>query len=281
MTAADLDRAALLLAIVTDPADDAARLIFADWCEENGQPERAEFVRVQVELDRRGYAPGLTHAPTHRCVHCNALWVRHAHDESWSVCTPFCGTCCDNEAMGDQITPLPAGDAVILQRHDELIRLNMSRWLWESLPEDLLDGFGTWHHCSARVMSKRSVVRELLFTRGLISSVSLPLAAWLEHGPRLVRGHPITSVRASDRVPADAQEAGWSAAGVGWYRWQESEWRDPEDIPEHIWLHVPGEADAEAGRWKLFTDPAAAHAALGRALVAWARREAGLPPLPG
>jgi uncharacterized protein (TIGR02996 family) len=41
---------ALLTAILANPDDDAPRLIYADWLDENGQPERAEFIRVQCEL---------------------------------------------------------------------------------------------------------------------------------------------------------------------------------------------------------------------------------------
>jgi uncharacterized protein (TIGR02996 family) len=41
---------ALLRAVLGDPADDGLRLVYADWLEENGQGERAEFIRVQVEL---------------------------------------------------------------------------------------------------------------------------------------------------------------------------------------------------------------------------------------
>lgn len=39
-----------LKAIVHEPDEDAHRLIYADWLEENGNPERAEFIRVQCEL---------------------------------------------------------------------------------------------------------------------------------------------------------------------------------------------------------------------------------------
>lgn len=46
------DREAFLAAILSDPQDDTPRLIYADWLEENGEGERAEFVRVQVELAR-------------------------------------------------------------------------------------------------------------------------------------------------------------------------------------------------------------------------------------
>jgi len=44
--------AALLAAIRVAPDDDAPRLVYADWLEEHGQPERAEFIRVQCELIR-------------------------------------------------------------------------------------------------------------------------------------------------------------------------------------------------------------------------------------
>ena len=37
-------------AILADPADDTVRLVYADWLEEHGRPERAEFIRLQVKL---------------------------------------------------------------------------------------------------------------------------------------------------------------------------------------------------------------------------------------
>jgi uncharacterized protein (TIGR02996 family) len=46
----ETEDAALWRAVVADPHDDAPRLILADWLEEHGQPERAEFIRVQCEL---------------------------------------------------------------------------------------------------------------------------------------------------------------------------------------------------------------------------------------
>jgi uncharacterized protein (TIGR02996 family) len=41
----------LLAQIVANPDDDAPRLVFADWCEENGEPDRAEFIRLQMRLE--------------------------------------------------------------------------------------------------------------------------------------------------------------------------------------------------------------------------------------
>lgn len=45
-----IDGQGLLDAILDTPGDDVPRLVYADWLEDNGQPERAEFIRVQVEL---------------------------------------------------------------------------------------------------------------------------------------------------------------------------------------------------------------------------------------
>src|SRR5690242_10580803 len=45
--------AAFLQAILEAPEEDGPRLIYADWLEENGDPERAEFIRAQVEIARR------------------------------------------------------------------------------------------------------------------------------------------------------------------------------------------------------------------------------------
>jgi uncharacterized protein (TIGR02996 family) len=44
------DADSLLAAIVADPEDDLPRLAYADWLDENGDPDRAEFIRVQIEL---------------------------------------------------------------------------------------------------------------------------------------------------------------------------------------------------------------------------------------
>src|SRR5262249_12151002 len=46
-------RAAFLRSICDARGADAVRLIFADWLDENGEPERAEFIRLQCDRARR------------------------------------------------------------------------------------------------------------------------------------------------------------------------------------------------------------------------------------
>jgi uncharacterized protein (TIGR02996 family) len=48
---------AFLQAICAKPEDDTPRLVYADWLEEQGDTDRAEFIRVQCELEK--VPPGL------------------------------------------------------------------------------------------------------------------------------------------------------------------------------------------------------------------------------
>jgi uncharacterized protein (TIGR02996 family) len=41
---------AFLQAILEHPEDDTPRLVYADWLEDHGDPTRAEFIRLQIEL---------------------------------------------------------------------------------------------------------------------------------------------------------------------------------------------------------------------------------------
>src|SRR5580700_10339333 len=46
------DHDALLAAIIAHPDEDTPRLAFADWLQENDDPDRGEFIRLEVELAR-------------------------------------------------------------------------------------------------------------------------------------------------------------------------------------------------------------------------------------
>jgi uncharacterized protein (TIGR02996 family) len=44
------ERELLLRAVCENPDEDAPRLVFADWLQENGEEEQAEFIRLQIEI---------------------------------------------------------------------------------------------------------------------------------------------------------------------------------------------------------------------------------------
>jgi uncharacterized protein (TIGR02996 family) len=47
------DEDGILQAIIADPDDDTPRLVYADWLEENGQPDHAELIRLQCDPARQ------------------------------------------------------------------------------------------------------------------------------------------------------------------------------------------------------------------------------------
>lgn len=63
----------LLQAIYDDPDDDAVRLVYADFLEENGEAHRAEFIRLQIDRANQQKEP----PPSHRE---NALLRQHFDD---------------------------------------------------------------------------------------------------------------------------------------------------------------------------------------------------------
>lgn len=67
MTEADFIRA-----VIAHPDDDAPRLIMADWLDEQGQCERAEFIRLQI-FGARGAFAGCQHGAEVTCRRCEGV----------------------------------------------------------------------------------------------------------------------------------------------------------------------------------------------------------------
>lgn len=241
MTSTLTDEAALLAAILAAPGDDAPRLVYADWLEEHagdsrcaqcigvgvvsimqnecprchgtgrisdGRAERAEFIRVQIELAGRGN-----------------------HD----ISTPLHGLkrCCDCGPA--QICKKCVG---LRQRERELYPTGSPEF-----PADNTD--------------------DLTFTvrRGFVASVACTLADWFTHGPRIVRRHPIETVRLTDWEPFYLRRYSWTNAE---HWWSQARHGLPTEIYTH--LQMPG----HTARYP--TDNAA-FAALSTAALTWARTE--------
>ena len=71
---------AFLAAIADRPDDDLPRLVYADWLDENGDPVRAEFIRVQIEL-----AKVSAFDPRHKALNARHLALLHAHRDPWTL----------------------------------------------------------------------------------------------------------------------------------------------------------------------------------------------------
>jgi uncharacterized protein (TIGR02996 family) len=72
----------LLAAILDDPESDAPRLIYADWLEEHGQGELAEFIRVQCELATKLECPDWCDRDPAKC---RTTWLEHRQHELWRL----------------------------------------------------------------------------------------------------------------------------------------------------------------------------------------------------
>jgi len=89
---------ALLRSIIENPREDLPRLIYADWLDEAGEAERAEFIRVQCELARRRNL---------MCNRCEKVQNKQRH---------FTAHC--------------RGDVCVLRRREYLTSRSLILWHW-------------------------------------------------------------------------------------------------------------------------------------------------------
>jgi uncharacterized protein (TIGR02996 family) len=99
----------LLGAVAADPEEDAPRLAYASWLEANGEQARAEFIRVQIEAEKRWS---------------NKVW----RFEDWDKDQRYRKMAAWGDG-GEEVIPL-------LDRQAELFREHGQRWLGE-LPEGI------------------------------------------------------------------------------------------------------------------------------------------------
>jgi uncharacterized protein (TIGR02996 family) len=86
------ERQAFIRAILEDPDDDLHRLVCADWLDEHGDPDRADFIRAQVELarlDRRDPRRGPLETRAQQLLHRHGpRWLAAIQPDAWGL-PPF------------------------------------------------------------------------------------------------------------------------------------------------------------------------------------------------
>lgn len=156
-----MSRESFLRAICEQPDDNVVRLVFADWLDENGESERAAFIRWHLNYRLTSFRPFDT-GP-------NLEWH----------------------------PPLP--------RHSR--REGADR-------VEYLDGDG--------------VVMTLIYSRGFVSRIELPFAAFMEHAKSLFSDHPITSVVLTDKQPDGFGPGFW------WYDATPGDGAEYIDQPDYL-----------------------------------------------
>jgi len=156
----------LLDAILESPDDDGLRLVYADALEDDGQRERAEFIRVQVELAK-------TPEPAIRTPGS----LPNESDEQYEFRN--CESClgvkrCRYHVLQHRERELLGGGSVY-------------SWFVDKGP---ITTRTDWHMAcgfAGRV--------EWNFVRGFVDHITCTAADWLQHADAILRDHPVREVR--------------------------------------------------------------------------------------
>jgi uncharacterized protein (TIGR02996 family) len=265
---------ALLAAVIAAPNDDTVRLVYCDALEERDRPgdrERAEFIRVQVELEklRKGGHGG----------RCPVILRMHEMLVMGGQMNPFCPKC-------DDVTGLEI-------REQELLDEHACQWFPPPLVACLSDTSTLFKNATPGMVAAH-------VTRGFVSKVACTLVAWCGTpgdtepvvfanalgsvtyrrqlpgspgiGPAVVRSHPVTRVVLTDREPAEDDD------GCRWHWIVDRDnqrfvqpWAIPGDIvPESC---LPPDHDyGDHWTWE-FTSPEKAVDRLSRWAILWAKSQ--------
>ena len=195
MTTTHPDAGALYRAILAHPEDDAPRLAYADWCDENGEPERGEFIRVECDLAKADWRD------------CGGYYC-HTHDTGNTVHVD-----CNPERLrvrADQLLQLPS-----LGSH------GVANWC-------------VWSEAVRRFLGPSAsgllAGQPYAFSRGFVHLVELSTEAFFAHAAGLFAACPITAVRLTDAVIHNSGGTPTCYVG-GLGRFPKEYWRRLEDHP--------------------------------------------------
>ena len=196
------DYLALLATVCDRPGDDLPRLVLADYLDDRGDrasAARAEFIRVGCELDKRPRVTG-------DFFYCRAVHLGIAPPTMVSGGRVVTGDPGVNSSTGP--TPLcRCANCRLLGREHHLFADHSAKWGAEvsAVPQ------AAWEERSARAgvvrvdMMARPCpdawlfqVRTLHYTRGFVSRLTLPAAAFAEFGPALFAAAPVEQITFPD-----------------------------------------------------------------------------------
>jgi uncharacterized protein (TIGR02996 family) len=160
---------AFLQAMVEDPDDDTPRLVYADWLDENGQPERAEFIRIQCELAARS-GPGTL-------LRRHLDWRRSIRREADTGFLRNLRAALEPEEQDARSQALEQRAAALLDAHGESWRAGLP------FPVE--------------------------FRRGFVETVEVDVGGYLKHAATLERLAPAQAIRLTSFAPEGADEMDW------------------------------------------------------------------------
>lgn len=262
---------ALLAAVLANPADDLPRLVMADWLEENGQPERAAWIRIQCELERTmpdrrpWYISGNWSdkvRPTSRQNLERHIWAKAVESEEvfdWFRVFDhdFASAAGVARINGGNPDTYDTDDRLAIVRRGFIseVRCTLADWCGGECPTCHDDGhyhavnddgteeyFSTPCNCQFR-------------TTGI--------------GPAVVRSHPVERVVVTDKSPRPNTQELPDVMWWGWYLTDHPGER--YDLPIDLRDYIGTKSGASV--WRQYHTPEEATAALSVAAIAWAKSQ--------
>lgn len=224
------DEQSFLTAICTNPDDDTARLVYADWLDEQDDPSRAaraEFIRVQVELAKFSHCAncGGTSVMRYDGVSASCQWcadarpLRHRESELLTIhcaawlCGPVCAECYIKvDTLSGAIKRAGCvhctGDAGGLLRKLNYTHEGHTRWGTTAygLDENVRVTFRRGFPSRVEVPRLADAIEEVWVDDP--SQLGTPTVCQLRPTPWLravLAAHPVTEVVPLDRVPFHSQ----------------------------------------------------------------------------
>lgn len=268
------ERDAMLMAVLASPADDLPRLVYADWLDEQGEADRAEFVRVQCRIATlNAELMSDEDCDATNCPGCGERReLQRRERELWLMAVA-------EELPARWVLPPPDG------------------FTFRKLPGDEWETDGRPHISQAE------------YRRGFVGEIRLPMASLMgsecercngsgrvryyhpveiegvddcpacvgEPFPGRVGGamrgifrtHPVTAVRLTDKSPEEV--------GAGWSWFTEGFADDPATLPHEVFDLLGGDYDVSMlGQRVTYPTRLAAQDALSDAIVRHGRAAAGV-----
>lgn len=248
-------RRAFLDKITEFPDDDTPRLVYADWLEEKGQADRAEFIRVQCELAKLPTDPPLEGGSCRvdgwssvrpQASHMNLCqwcqWMRDGTFARIDLLHRLEQSSLD-QSKSEAMRPFSFGDEREEGRIEPPHGISFG-------PSHITVHLG-WEHEAAVFMK---------FRRGFAEEIRCELATWLTHGSAICREQP---VRPHSEMITDREPMGLFVSGFVWVEETDPQWeRGPWSLPSEVYSRLD---ETES------TDRDGAMMALARACIMGAR----------
>jgi uncharacterized protein (TIGR02996 family) len=181
------ERQDFVRAICAAPEDDAPRLVFADWCDENGEGELAEFIRVQIAISKltdADYDPFMHPSRNPQFIGCQD---KMANRDRYGRPCRACDLRKRERALFCDRTGQYDGGGHWFDWFD--IRIPQTTFRRDGTVLTFLDGSRRGHRLKAE------------FCRGFPTTILAYTNDFIDHAAQMFRNYPITAVVLVDREP--------------------------------------------------------------------------------